>query len=378
MNIKSSSSKLYSIQMLRAVAAIMVLSSHSIITAYGEYEQLSLSGTPVKKFYNFMGFASMGVDMFFVISGLIMVFISKDLFENKYAVKRFLPNRLVRIYPMYWIMLITYISLFLIQGLLLDRNEPFNIFYERVGGISFFLSSLILIPFEVNPEHFYPILAVGWTLVFEIFFYCSFCLVLRFPLRKALSILSIIFSLLSILFILNKADSIWLIFYSNPILLEFILGCWIGYLMIQRTFFSVKLLKIVLPITLISVFSTIFYDIPECYGLVSLNPFRLIFYGLPTALIVYCAVSIEFRGILKSSKILVALGNSSYSLYLAHAAFIIPITTVSWKKLMLYEYINSTGFGLFLIFNCIIIAHFLHIFVERPLYLTLKRIISVD
>ena len=101
---------LYSIQMLRAIAATMVLISHSIITAYGEYELLSLSGTPLKQFHNLMGLASSGVDIFFIISGLIMVYISKDIFQDKYAIKKFLPNRLVRIYPMYWIMLTIYIS----------------------------------------------------------------------------------------------------------------------------------------------------------------------------------------------------------------------------------------------------------------------------
>src|SRR6476619_7323214 len=82
------------IQALRALAASAVLVAHT----GGEFEQhLSLHGLMP----NF-GNGGAGVDLFFVISGFVMVYSSERLFQERRSVRTFLTRRVIRIVPLYW------------------------------------------------------------------------------------------------------------------------------------------------------------------------------------------------------------------------------------------------------------------------------------
>jgi len=47
-------------------------------------------------------FGTFGVDLFFVISGFIMVYTSEPLFGQKTSAATFFVRRVVRIVPLYW------------------------------------------------------------------------------------------------------------------------------------------------------------------------------------------------------------------------------------------------------------------------------------
>jgi exopolysaccharide production protein ExoZ len=96
----------------------------------------------------------MGVDLFFVISGFIMVYITRDWREGGgRKVPEFLFARITRIYPLYWVVSGALLAVWFVRPDLVfssSRNTPE------------LLNSLFLIP-----AHAYPLLEVGWTLVYE-------------------------------------------------------------------------------------------------------------------------------------------------------------------------------------------------------------------
>ena len=86
--------ELISIQFLRGLAAFLVMFAHAqseTVQKFGAeaYRQIDLPG----------GF---GVDIFFVISGFIMVYASQGLFGQPGAAAEFMKRRVIRIVPLYW------------------------------------------------------------------------------------------------------------------------------------------------------------------------------------------------------------------------------------------------------------------------------------
>ena len=84
------------IQALRAVAALMVV----VVHAYA-VESTYLPGRPWTTPFHVLG--TYGVDLFFVISGTVMVASTAGWFGKPGSPLRFLTRRATRIYPPYWI-----------------------------------------------------------------------------------------------------------------------------------------------------------------------------------------------------------------------------------------------------------------------------------
>jgi exopolysaccharide production protein ExoZ len=127
--------QLKSIQILRAAAALGVLLDHA-----GRW----LDVAPI------VDIGAAGVDLFFVISGFIMVYTSERLFGQTGAPQRFLARRIIRIVPLYW-------TLTAFAALVLFGFGP-----NTLGSYLFI------------PTHRGPILTVGWTLNYEMMFYSLF------------------------------------------------------------------------------------------------------------------------------------------------------------------------------------------------------------
>ncbi|MCW1512823.1 acyltransferase family protein, partial [Acinetobacter baumannii] len=82
------------IQALRAFAALNVVFYH-IIGASISYD------LPTSSFLFIKEWGQNGVDIFFVISGFIMVFIQE---KNRKSSFEFIKNRVERIVPVYWLL----------------------------------------------------------------------------------------------------------------------------------------------------------------------------------------------------------------------------------------------------------------------------------
>jgi len=81
------------IQVLRAIAALMVVVFHTT-TMLADRNAL-----PVREWVN----GASGVDIFFVISGFVMTVSSAPLRKSRHPARTFMARRIERIVPMYWL-----------------------------------------------------------------------------------------------------------------------------------------------------------------------------------------------------------------------------------------------------------------------------------
>lgn len=158
-------SKLNSIQILRAIAVLVVVifHSHFVVPSFPEEYKLKL---PFISTYGYFG-----VDLFFVISGFIIGHITSGKLFN---VKEFLIKRFFRIYLIYAIFCLLSFYLFKTSSLYFGpKPEDFT--------IQNLLASLIIFPLEGSPAY-----GVGWSLEHEVIFYLMTAIALRFGQLKHL------------------------------------------------------------------------------------------------------------------------------------------------------------------------------------------------
>jgi exopolysaccharide production protein ExoZ len=90
-------SQIRSIQVLRAVAALLVAFGHLQAESVTMAAAASSGYRPI-----LLDLTGAGVDLFFIISGFVMVYASRDLFERAGGGQLFLRRRVARIVPLYW------------------------------------------------------------------------------------------------------------------------------------------------------------------------------------------------------------------------------------------------------------------------------------
>lgn len=340
--------KILSIQALRAVAAMLVVFCHS--EQYTSY----ILNVHVK---NYLGqsFGNFGVDIFFVISGFIMVYISHNNFGQAKSILPFLRNRFIRIFPIYWLASIIMLLCILPSGLYsyaLPAGDNFVV--SSVNNFKYVVNSFLLVPTHgLDNKVLPPIISVAWTLVYEMFFYYIFSLLLFFNRKTYLKILCAIFtSLLFMNYIINtshfmpfaktSAFSFYLAAYGKDIILEFIFGCFIA-----ERYLAGKILSINLAILCMSIaisMLVISYHIPEQHywelkGIAKLSivyHVRAVGLGIPSMLLVYATLSLENQKRIIIPSVLVKLGNASYSIYLIHLSISLVLLLSFFKKFNSY------------------------------------------
>ncbi|WP_426237953.1 acyltransferase family protein [Pararhizobium sp. DWP1-1-3] len=162
--------KLDSLQVLRGIAASLVVVDHSILrnAEWANYPAIVRVAAPYS--------GTLGVAIFFVISGFIMMHTAGDQFGKMGAPLTFLRKRIVRIVPLYWAATALEAALRLHKGGEIELRT--------------LLTSLFFIPVPVAPgEYMRPLLGVGWTLNYEMFFYCIFAVCLLFKRQVGLLLL---------------------------------------------------------------------------------------------------------------------------------------------------------------------------------------------
>lgn len=205
--LEHSRQKILSLQALRALAALSIAILH--ITNNGI--NLVPSETWMVAFHNKVSW-DIGVDVFFVISGFVIVRSSKQLFGTPGGFVYFITRRLVRIVPLYWLMT----TLFLGFGILFPKTIN-----GTMGGALYLLASYLFIPYARPDGLMQPALGLGWTLNYEVFFYAIFAPCLRFSCQKAVFITTT--ALVAIVFMPSSNIAV-LRYWANPMVLEFCSG----------------------------------------------------------------------------------------------------------------------------------------------------------
>jgi len=274
---------LYSLQALRAFAAWVVVCHHFMQIFF----DFKASG-PIGQLLTDRG--AVGVDIFFVISGLVIYLSTRD---KTIEPRQFLLNRVLRIVPAYWFYTLVMAGLLLAASRWMPHQE-FDWHH--------LLLSLLFVPAE-NPGGYglYPTLNVGWTLNFEMFFYLLFGL--AFLVRQRHQLLLVTVALLLVSEVLGRLGVLSR-FYNNDIIYEFLLGIGLGVL------YRRGLIRqgIWMPLALLAVAGYAIYHLDASQ--------RLLHWGLPSALVVLAFVSLE--PVFAGNRLLKALGDCSYSVYLIH------------------------------------------------------------
>ena len=339
------------VQALRAVAAIMVLAYH-LHAVEGKY--FSEHAVP-----DALGvFGTSGVDLFFVISGFIMAAMSGDKFGNLQNSLEFLRRRTLRIYPIYWFYSLIVLSILLSAPHLVNASSGHQ--------------ADILTSFTLLPSQTLPLLLQGWTLTYEMFFYLVFAMMIAVSSKQSIGALLAVWAfttaLLAVLFPGARNESATLNVISNPLVFEFIAGCFCALIWrsIPRSasalIFAATIASIILALLISDQTS------PEI-----VIQWRAAYFGIPSFLLVLSAVLAEKRFGVVAPRIMQIIGDASYSIYLSHIliisavgriwAIVFPAHTFLWGTLC--------GFAAATVFGWISFR-----IIETPLNLTLKKLFA--
>ena len=284
-----------------------------------------------------------GVDLFFVISGFIMAYIT----YNKRGIRNVLPfikRRLIRIVPVYWL----YTAV--MAGLLFFIPTLFST--ARFDAQETLLS-LLFIPYLPAVNATAPVLEVGWTLSYEMYFYGLIAVGLFFGYRVVPLLLGLFFTACVLARYAFPIDSPVMNLVTNPILFEFFLGYLCGYMYVT---------KVPIPTYLAALFLA--------SGVAGYVLWAMALTTLPLAvfafLIVTGSVFLEKSVNLSKFQFLARIGDSSYTLYLTHYLLIpalgkVCIATGFWN------YLPPSAFILVALTMCVAAGYALYVLLERPL-----------
>lgn len=338
-----------SIQVLRAVAAILVALFHAQNQAAIYCDKLGLPPAYLNIIPSIRGFGAYGVDIFFVISGFIMAYVTRNKRGSFSYTSVFLKKRFIRIVPIYWIWTTLFVVL-LLAAPGLFRNSVF----ELRGTVM----SYLFLPYTPAGSYNSPVLPVGWTLWFEMYFYILVAVGLVFRERTFFILLGLFFAFSIFIgpHIPIQGRGIWMM--TSPQLLEFWSGFGLG------VFFASG---IRLPAWSAS---AVLVGCAAAYGLWMVQ--GNIHLGIPSFLLVAGFVLLEMRRERRYPRFLVAIGDSSYSLYLTNF-FVGPAVT---KALMLSGFAGLVPPDLYIIFTtllCIAFGHISYLLLEAPITSFLTR-----
>ncbi|MEO1405241.1 MAG: acyltransferase [Pseudomonadota bacterium] len=291
---------LYRIQALRGIAAYGVVLFHIVEHLRGSY------GIDVPRFT----IGAAGVDLFFVISGFIMVHVTKDHEgPGSFAAKRF-----GRIVPLYWIATASAIVLIAVA--------PWS-FPKADLSTSSIVSSLLFLPAVDLAGGIQPILFVGWTLQYEMAFYALFALALFAPPDRRISTVTALL-LAGWLLANSLPPGTASTFYADAIVLEFLAGVLIGAAANHHRLPSPRLASylVVLAITgfVVGEFLLRAYELHRVFAA-----------GIPASFLIYAAVALDLRKPRQNPTLLTHLGDSSYSAYIWHPIVIVVVTAICQK-----------------------------------------------
>lgn len=276
-----------SLQVLRAITALLILTEH----------------------VRFMGNGLFGVDIFFCLSGFMLMLSTEE------PKKHFFIRRLIRLLPLYYLMtIVTFIV-----GTLLP-----NMFELTDATVPNLIKSLCFIPFNIGNGAIQPLVRVGWTLNCEVFFTILFAIGMRISENLRLNrnwrfvlpcALQLMICLIASVF---PDTNVVLQFYGNPVMLNFLFG--IAGFYIAKFFYHWQEKE---SIGKGYAFFILFFIVLLFFGLmlsrnqVAHETFaRVLYWEVPALMLVLAFFLIGLA--LHMPKPLVYFGNISFSFYLLH------------------------------------------------------------
>ena len=357
------------VQVLRGLAALFVLTGHvEEAVVHGAAEV----GRAVATIPHFAG--GFGVDLFFSISGFIMVVSSGQFFATSSGWHRFLLRRVIRLVPLYWFFTLFYLPILLLGKTGFHGNLPVSL-----------ATSLTFVPYATGGQAqggVFPIYNLGWSLNYEMFFYVVFAAFLFLPQGKAVLGCLIMLACFVVGALLLRPTSDLLSVWTAPILLEFAFGLVVGMVWLGAARLPVwACLALLLAALAMLLIDPIGLSAKTATGTTPNDLSRVFGWGLPAAAILTVVTFIE-KGRDFSRNVVLGwfrrIGDTSYSLYLVHSIVVLIVTKV-WSVLLArgsnaaVSFASWPGMGLTLIATAIIAGFVSHHLVEKPVTQWLNR-----
>lgn len=339
----SNAALLKNVQVARGLAAVMVVFQHAL-------DQTSNHPVPGIARLKFLDGASLGngVDIFFIISGFIMVYITSGRRSDEVRPVVFFLRRFLRVAPLYW--------LFTLLMVAATMASPGAV-NAGLGSMWHVVSSFLFVPSPRPDGLMHPVLGLGWTLNYEFFFYTCFTIALFAPARTAPIIVSALFLVLALLNPIMPPGV--MSFWTDSLIIEFVLGMALAGVFIakRRLEAPIALLIGLAGVAATLALPTILEGAP-----------RLVVSGLPSFLIV-AAFALGPQG--RWPAVAVAIGDASYALYLSHP-FALNIGTALWRKLHMPPI--TAAYLSFLVIASLLVGYAVHRLVEMPIEVRVKRL----
>ncbi|MDE1901936.1 MAG: acyltransferase [Alphaproteobacteria bacterium] len=304
LSVAKSESVLPGIQILRGVAAFLVLFHHVL------EESQPLFGGAIPSRFVLLG--ACGVDIFFAISGFIILHTVSRKIGMPGVARDFMARRIIRIAPLYWLCSAGIVGL-----------HALGLYAHKIFSFAIIVSSLFFM------QHKNILLNVGWTLNYEMYFYVAMGLCLYFASSLRTVVAGTIITILGIfcgawgLSDVQAAD-----FFRNPIVIEFCFGMLVallfkkGVLPQRRSFF------VLIAATAGFIAASLWGQTDgTTAGLAQASRFWQ--WGLPSVLLLVPALLWNPARYTGTMKLMLLLGDASYAIYLTH-----PFVMVSYAKLI--------------------------------------------
>ena len=354
----SKSPKLLHLQILRTLAASLVVVDHT-------YNELYHRGVlPAGHLDAAYLLGHLGVSAFFVLSGFIMMRQSAANFGQPGSPLAFAWHRILRIVPLYWIATLLWFA-----TLRFSRTDVPHPLLQIGLSLSF-------LPNVLNPRKLDPILGQGWTLNYEMVFYALFALCLFFPRKRALRIL---FGVLVPAALLGRFVSVTQLyrlhdlwgFYTYWLIILFAAG--VGLALIEMRFGRVDRRSLAISpawLLCLPMLMLLFSRSPLPNAGATLKWFS--FFG---AIVVVLCTLVRLEHPSWFNRVLILLGDASYSTYLFHVwvyAWIIPPIAA------LTAHFQRSNHPIPFVVAAVVTANLLglaiHLGVERPLTRVLRKV----
>ena len=331
-----------SLQVLRALAALLVVFSH--------IREKNLQNSPqAAQILDWFNFGPYGVDIFFVISGFIIAYIVPTGSYGFSDVKEFLVRRVIRVIPMYWVVSLVALTVWLYNPMLVNSSAP---------ELTRIWESFALFP--TDGRYLYQ---TCWTLSYEMYFYFLFAATMFFG-RYQRVLLGLILATMIAIGIIYQPGPDEPVFYllTRHHLVEFMAGfafCHFGRHLIGK-----------MPVTgAVLTVSAVALILLKAFGAGPIFD-QLYFWGLPAMALVIGMLLLE-RAI-PWPAYLVKLGEASYSLYLTHS-FVMAGGAIIWYRLFDASMASNIGFMFVSLGVALVVAHLSWRFVENVMTVGLNK-----
>jgi peptidoglycan/LPS O-acetylase OafA/YrhL len=339
-SLQPSLSNLRSLQILRLIACTSVVYYH---------------------IYAQPNFGLFGVDIFFVLSGFVIALV----IQNQSSPKQFAINRISRIVPIYWILTTVLFLLICVHPSIVRKSTA------ETATVILYLKSLFFVAYydvgQVKP----PLLRVGWTLNYEIFFYACVWLSLVLFKKKAIKPITILIGGTFVApFFIASSNPFFQEFFGSHYILEFLLGMLVLYV------YKCKHLK--LPSDLCPFIAIGSYALMAYIDANDISGNRLLYFGAPSTLLLLAMLGNEDFYAKSSSKVILTLtlmGDASYATYLSHFFFVEGFKRIACQKLALFDCYRLPGV-ISIIFICLIIGQLLYWLVDKPAHQHCKQFLN--